>query len=358
MKKIISMLAILTVLAMTILTGNSLAATLDTIQVEIDKTTVRPGENVVVSINFGKDLASYTFDVAYDKNIFEYVEADGGTANNLDNKVRVNFYDTTGGTNPRTSMSVTFHAKDDLITSNPTEFSITAEGLGAVEGGTVTTLEDITTPIVKNVTVEPEYVDYTIQLKAEGEIVKETEKAMTLSYSSTMGKPYEHARLVAEATTPAGATVRLLATDAQDLEHDIIQSGWGDAQGYKIGGKDVSQVLQTRGIFSEAGEYSITLKLIDRDNGDTVIAQNTVNFQVVEEATEITPPVEEPEPPTAETPEPAEPTEPTTPEPDETTESTETKPTTLPKTGVNLYLPVIGVIAILFISYLAITKKK
>ena len=346
MKKIISMLAIFSILMLTLWTGNSFAAALDTIQVETDKTTVRPGEKVVVSITFGKDLSSYTFDVSYDKNIFEYIEADGGTANDLDTKVRVNFHDTTGGTAPRTGMSVTFQAKADLITSNPTEFGITAEGLGAVESGTVTTLDDITTPIVKNVTVEPEYVDYTIKLEAEGEIVKGKEKAMTLSYGSTMGKPYEHARLVASATTPAGATVKLLATDTQDLEHDIIQSGWGDAQGYKIGGKDVSQVLQTRATFSDAGEYTITLKLIDRDNGDQVIAEQAIPFQVLEKETEITPPVQEPE--TPQTP---------APEESETETQPEEKPSKLPKTGANIYGPAIGVVAILFISYLAVTKK-
>ncbi len=347
MKKIISMLAIFSILMLTLWTGNSFAAALDTIQVETDKTTVRPGEKVVVSITFGKDLSSYTFDVSYDKNIFEYIEADGGTANDLDTKVRVNFHDTTGGTAPRTGMSVTFQAKADLITSNPTEFGITAEGLGAVESGTVTTLDDITTPIVKNVTVEPEYVDYTIKLEAEGEIVKGKEKAITLSYGSTMGKPYEHARLVASATTPAGATVKLLATDTQDLEHDIIQSGWGDAQGYKIGGKDVSQVLQTRATFSDAGEYTITLKLIDRDNGDQVIAEQAIPFQVLEKETEITPPVQEPE--TPQTP---------APEESETETQPEEKPSKLPKTGANIYGPAIGVVAILFISYLAVTKKK
>lgn len=347
MKKIISMLAIFSILMLTLWTGNSFAAALDTIQVETDKTTVRPGEKVVVSITFGKDLSSYTFDVSYDKNIFEYIEADGGTANDLDTKVRVNFHDTTGGTAPRTGMSVTFQAKADLITSNPTEFGITAEGLGAVESGTVTTLDDITTPIVKNVTVEPEYVDYTIKLEAEGQIVKGKEKAMTLSYGSTMGKPYEHARLVASATTPAGATVKLLATDTQDLEHDIIQSGWGDAQGYKIGGKDVSQVLQTRATFSDAGEYTITLKLIDRDNGDQVIAEQAIPFQVLEKETEITPPVQEPE--TPQTP---------APEESETETQPEEKPSKLPKTGANIYGPAIGVVAILFISYLAVTKKR
>ena len=179
-----------------------------------------------------------------------------------------------------------FKAKADITTSNPTEFTVTAEGLANADASV--TFDDITIPIVKNVTVEPQYVDYTLKLEHTGNIIKGKENQMTLSYSSSMGRYYEHARLVAEATSPAGATVRLLATDKSRLEHDIIQSGWGDAQGYKIGGKDVSQVLQVRGIFSEVGDYTITLKLIDRDNSDSVIAQETFNFTAQEETT--TPP--------------------------------------------------------------------
>ena len=264
MKKILSTIAIIAILTLLIFTGNTYAAALDTIDVSTDKTTVRPGEEVKVTIQFGQDLGAYTFDVSYDKNIFEYVSAEGGTANDTTTKVRVVYHDSTGGSNPRTNMSVTFKAKADITKSNPTEFTVTAEGLANADASV--TYDDIAIPIVKNVTVEPQYVDYTLKLEHTGNIIKGKENQMTLSYSSPMGRYYEHARLIAEATTPQGATVRLLATDKSRLEHDIIQSGWGDAQGYKIGGKDVSQVLQVRGIFSEIGDYTITLKLIDRDN--------------------------------------------------------------------------------------------
>ena len=148
---------------------------------------------------------------------------------------------------------------------------------------------------------------------------------MKLTYSSAMGRYYEHARLIAEATTPKDASVKLLATDGvTKAETDIIQSGWGDPQGYKIGGKDVSQVLNVRALFSEVGEYSITLKLIDRDNSDTVIAQESFEYKVSEK--EITPPEEEK-------------SEQTTPEtkPSETVKKEET-PSKLPKTGYNEYV--------------------
>lgn len=274
MKKIINIIIAIAILTLLIFTGSSYADTLNTIDVETSKTTVIPGEEVTVTVNFGQDLGAYTINVAYDDNIFEYIEAEGGTANDTSDKVIVVYHDTTGGTNPRTNMSVKFRAKANITTSNPTEFTVTAEGLANADASV--SYDDITTPIVKNVTVEPEYVNYTLKLEHTGNIIKGKENAMTLSYSSPMGHYYEHARLIAEATTPAGATVKLLATDQARLEHDIIQSGWGDAQGFKIGGKDVAQVLQVRGIFSEVGDYAITLKLIDRDNSDQVIDRKSV----------------------------------------------------------------------------------
>ena len=339
MKKIIKIVILLTLIASFIFIGNTYATALDTIQIQTNKTTIKPGEEVELTIQFGQNLGAYTFNIAYDNNIFEYVSSEGGTASDTTDKIKVVFYDSTGGTNPRTNMSVTFRAKPDITTSNPTEFTITGEGLSNSDASV--TFDDITIPIVKNVTVEPEYVDYTLNLTYTGNILKDEEKEMTLSYSSPMGRYYEHARLIAEATTPEGATVQLLATDQQQMEHDIIQSGWGDAQGYKIGGKDVLQQLKTRGIFSENGNYTITLKLIDRDNSDQVIAQKNFSF-TVGKTQEPNNPEEEQKP------------ENTIPE---NTVTSENMPTELPKTGANIYIP-ISILLILLISCFVYYNKK
>ena len=76
MKQIISIFTIVTLLTVLIFTGTVYAATLDTIDVQTDKTTVRPGEEVKVTVQFGEDLGAYTFEVAYDNKIFEYVSAE------------------------------------------------------------------------------------------------------------------------------------------------------------------------------------------------------------------------------------------------------------------------------------------
>lgn len=354
MKKIISIILIISVLSMIIFTGRAYAAELDAIDIQTDKTTVRPGEDVKVTINFGQELGRYTINVAYDNNIFEYKTVEGGEASDTTDKVEVSYNNTEGATNA--SASVTFTAKTGITTSNPTEFTITAENLANADASVE--YDDITTPIVKNVTVEPEYVNYTLSLEKTGDIVKGQEIPMKLSYSSTMGRHYEHARLIAEATTPEGANVKLLATDVARLEHDIIQSGWGDAQGYAIGGQNFSQELDVTGIFSEAGDYAITLKLIDRDNSDTVIAENTIQFTAT---AGTTPPVTNPDDTGTTTP----PTNPPTNNPDnagevnppvntentETTVKEENVPTKLPKTGNNIYIPVIGILVALIGSF-------
>lgn len=228
MKKVIGMIGIFTILITFILTGFTYADSLDTIDVKVNKELVRPGEEITVNIDFGQDLGAYTFDINYDNNLFEYVSSEGGTPNDTGTKVRVVFYDSTGGTAPRTNMQVIFKAKEGITTSNPTEFTVVGEGLANADASV--TFDDITTPIIKSVTVEPEYVDYTFKLEYTGDIIKNQEKEMKLAYFSPMGKYYENVRLIAEATTPQNANVKLLAQDQSNLEHDIIQSGWGDAR--------------------------------------------------------------------------------------------------------------------------------
>ncbi len=354
MKRTISIITFLIFIIMTLfmyigevnatIVGEGRATKVD-LDVETNKTIVKPGEEVKVLINFGENLRTYKVNIAYDNNIFEYMSAEGGTATDMSDKINVVFEDTTGGSAARNNMSVTFKAKENITTSNPTEFTVTAENLTNADGSV--TFEDITTPIVKNVTVEPEYVDYKITLNRPDTIIKGKETEMTISYSSSMGRYYEHARLIAEATTPAGATVKLLGTDPANLEHDIIQSGWGDAQGYKIGGKDVEQVLKVRGLFSDQGTYSITLTLIDRDNSDRAIASTTSlitvsNAETGENDNQETPAsVENPANNLV----------------NNTSINASKTPNKLPKTGSNIYIPVVLVIVILMMIYVYNNKK-
>ena len=351
MKKILNTLLILSIIFAFILLFNTntvQAAALDDIEISTNKDTVNPGDTVTLTITFGKPLGAYTFDIAYDNNLLEYVETDGGTPNDNGTRVRVVFYDSTGGTSPRESMSITFRAKEGIITSNPTDLAVTAEGLSNPDASE--SYDDITTALEKNIVVEPRYEDYTFDLSYTDLPIENVEKEMVLSLTSSMGRNYDHARIIAEAVTPDGGNVQLKGTDETQTEYDLIDSGWGDPSGYAIGGQNVNKVLNLRGIFDKAGTYTLTFKLIDRDNSDAVIAEDS--FQVTVGTTETTPPEEET---------PGNGTEGTTGEENVAGENTteENLPAQLPKTGMNIYIPIaVILIAIVSTSLYFIMKKR
>ena len=329
------------------------------VTVDVTKEKIAPGEEVTVNINFGTDLGAYTFDVAYDNSIFEYVSAEGGTPNDDGTRVRVTFYDSSGGTNPRTNMSVTFKAKDDITSTNPTDFSITAEGLANNDASQE--YDDITSPIKKNVTVEPNYVDYTIEFKATNKLEPEKENAMELITKSSMGKNYDHVKMKVQVTKKPSdkASVKLLATERTRAQVDLIQDGWGEPDGYALGGKDVEQILDVQGVFSEEGEYGIKISLLDKDSADAEIATKDFTFNVEKASsggTDTTPP-----------------------EDDETGDNNqngnndnisgnekpskpnsdkEEMPENLPQTGMTKYVYIITAIALLGAGYITLKNEK
>ena len=154
--------------------------------------------------------------------------------------------------------------------------------------------------------------------------------------------------LLLEAKTESSGTVKLLAIDEQNLEHDIIQSGFGSASGDKIGGQNVEKKLNIRGLFDTVGTYSITIKLIDRDNSDNAIATKTFEFEVKETAgenvdndsnnNEVT-------------------DNETTGENNEE-QNSNTIPDTLPKTGNTIYFYIIPIILVLVAAYITLKNKE
>mgnify|MGYP001625656430 FL=1 len=76
------------------------------------------------------------------------------------------------------------------------------------------------------------------------------------------------------------ATVQLLAIERTRAQVDLIQDGWGGPDGYELGGKDVEQILDVQGVFSEVGKYVIKISLLDKDSSDAVIATKEFTFNV------------------------------------------------------------------------------
>lgn len=361
MKKIVNLILMsLLIFCALQINVNGASIPLNSVAVDVTKEKILPGENVTVNINFGTELGAYTFDVAYDNNIFEYVSSEGGTENDNGTRVRVTYYDSTGGTNPRSNMSVTFKAKENITSTNPTDFSITAEGLANSDASQE--YDDITTAIKKNVTVEPNYVDYTIDFNYSGKIIFGEEKAMELITKSSMGRNYDHVKMKVEVTKKPSdnATVRLLAIEKTRNQVDLVQEGWGEPDGYKLGGKAVEQVLEVQALFSEVGEYGIKISLLDKDSSDAVIVEKDFTFNVEENSVndednennntnEIIPGGNET---TGET----ENTENIT--NTENVENIEEMPENLPKTGMTKYIYIITAVAILGAAYFTIKNEK
>lgn len=341
MKKIISSFILLIIINMLIL--NVLSYASEDLNISVDVPTIaRPGETVELFFNFGDlKLKKYNFEILYDSNIFDYIRVNNGTANDSEGglgdsrtkKLTINYNQEE---TPIRTMKVTFKAKEELTTSNTTEFKITGKEFKDINDS-----EDYNeAKIDKQILVEPEYIPYDIKLTAEENILKNKEIPMKLSYSSAMGRYYEKARLIATAVVPEGATVKLLGEKLDEKEYDIIEEGWGSTQGYGIGGANVVQELNLTGIFSEAGKYDITLKLIDLAKSNETIAEKTFSFNVLDDVkpqvaseTTVEPPIQE-------------------------NTTNEVEPTVLPKTGVNIYVPVTIILSIIAFYCVYSIKKK
>lgn len=321
MKKTIICITILTILLMTIFTGSVYADTLDDFSVSVDKKLIHPSEQVILKVAFGKPLGSFTIKVDFDDDIFEYVSTENGTGSAEGDKVTVEYSELT---TTKDDTKITFKAKEGLKTSNPTNFTVTGTNLKS-ESGT-TSYDDISSGKVETVTVEPIYTDYTLSLEPKTDIIEGKETDFILTYSSAMGRPYAKARLEGEIKkAPDEGTAKLEGFSTQDnAKFDIIDDGWGNAQGYAIGGEDISQELNLKGTFSKAGEYTVTLRLVDREKSDETIVEKDFDFIV---------------------------------KPTEKIETQEEMPEELPKTGKNIFLVAIIAFLIAIVSVAYITKK-
>jgi len=200
MRKIFKAILFVTILYSLIFPLSSYAEVyedLDTLDITLSKDVVNPGEDVTININFGKLLGSYDINIDFDDALFDYKSTSTGTAGVSGSMVSISFFDTL---NPATAENVTFTAKSGITTSNPTQFLITLTGMANPDD---TVRFNDTVPIIKDVVVEPAYVNYEIFVEYSGPIVKDEEKAIDVRIKSSMGRYYDHLRLIAEVKTPA-----------------------------------------------------------------------------------------------------------------------------------------------------------
>jgi hypothetical protein len=287
MRKILIFITVL-FLAIAIMQTTIYAASipLNSITVNISKDKIEPGEEVKVDINFGTELGAYTFDIAYDNSIFEYVKSEGGTENDNGTRVRVTYYDSTGGTNPRTNMYVVFKAKEDITSTNPTNFSITAEGLANSDASQE--YDDITQAIEKQLTVEPNYKQYNIDLEYTEKLIKDKDIDLKLVTKSSMGKNYDNLMTKAEIISkPQNANIKLTAMEDNSNEINMIETGYGSTKGFSLGGKNAHHEINMKANFDTTGEYKIKFSILDKDSSNAVVVEKEFTLNVIEENTNV-----------------------------------------------------------------------
>lgn len=287
MRKILIFVTVL-FLAIAIMQTTIYAASipLNSITVNISKDKIEPGEEVKVDINFGTELGAYTFDIAYDNSIFEYVKSEGGTENDNGTRVRVTYYDSTGGTNPRTNMYVVFKAKEDITSTNPTNFSITAEGLANSDASQE--YDDITQAIEKQLTVEPNYKQYNIDLEYTEKLIKDKDIDLKLVTKSSMGKNYDNLMTKAEVISkPQNANIKLTAMEDNSNEINMIETGYGSTKGFSLGGKNAHHEINMKANFDTTGEYKIKFSILDKDSSNAVVVEKEFTLNVIEENTNV-----------------------------------------------------------------------
>lgn len=287
MRKILIFITVL-FLAIAIMQTTIYAASipLNSITVNISKDKIEPGEEVKVDINFGTELGAYTFDIAYDNSIFEYVKSEGGTENDNGTRVRVTYYDSTGGTNPRTNMYVVFKAKEDITSTNPTNFSITAEGLANSDASQE--YDDITQAIEKQLTVEPNYKQYNIDLEYTEKLIKDKDIDLKLVTKSSMGKNYDNLMTKAEIISkPQNANIKLTAMKDNSNEINMIETGYGSTKGFSLGGKNAHHEINMKANFDTTGEYKIKFSILDKDSSNAVVVEKEFTLNVIEENTNV-----------------------------------------------------------------------
>ena len=287
MRKILIFVTVL-FLAIAIMQTTIYAASipLNSITVNISKDKIEPGEEVKVDINFGTELGAYTFDIAYDNSIFEYVKSEGGTENDNGTRVRVTYYDSTGGTNPRTNMYVVFKAKEDITSTNPTNFSITAEGLANSDASQE--YDDITQAIEKQLTVEPNYKQYNIDLEYTEKLIKDKDIDLKLVTKSSMGKNYDNLMTKAEIISkPQNANIKLTAMEDNSNEINMIETGYGSTKGFSLGGKNAHHEINMKANFDTTGKYKIKFSILDKDSSNAVVVEKEFTLNVIEENTNV-----------------------------------------------------------------------
>lgn len=107
MKKIIISILILILAVFTIFQTNTYASSLS---LSTSKSEVKVGDTISVTVSFGQKVAAADVTLSFDSSKFAYKSVNKGNANSTGSSIVVSYFDSTGGSNPTSSITFTFTA--------------------------------------------------------------------------------------------------------------------------------------------------------------------------------------------------------------------------------------------------------
>lgn len=126
--------------------------------------------------------------------------------------------------------------------------------------------------------------EYSFSLDYEGEVIVGEAKTANVKLSGNNAPTYTNVRIKVDIQGPS--TPKLLATDSAGNQYDIAQLGyWGPDAGFAVQGT-FTNVTPVTATFDKAGEYTITLSLVDvsTNANNTVITSRAIGVTVKDKA--------------------------------------------------------------------------
>ena len=116
----------------------------------------------------------------------------------------------------------------------------------------------------------------------DGIVVENEAKAVNIVLEGKSAPTYTKVRVKVDVSGPA--TPKLIAKDSLGADIDIAQTGyWGPDTGFPIQG-DFKNETPVTATFPKAGEYTITVSLLNLESGNSVITTKSITVDVQEQA--------------------------------------------------------------------------
>ena len=120
--------------------------------------------------------------------------------------------------------------------------------------------------------------ELSFELTYTGDIIKDEEKDATVVLKGTNAPTYTNVRIKVDIAGPATPTI--YAYDSLGTKIDIAQTGyWGPDAGFAVAGT-FENTTPIQATFTEEGQYTITLSLIDIANNNNVITSKVITLNV------------------------------------------------------------------------------